>query len=61
MVNLSRKLHVDGETALAGSTRKFIARFREVEAAITARGGRIEDSSPEEMNALWDEAKRNGF
>ena len=31
-----------------------------VEAAITARGGRIEDSSPEEMNALWDEAKRNG-
>jgi MazG family protein len=60
MVNLARKLHIDSETSLAGSTRKFIVRFREVEAAITARGGRIEDSSPEEMNALWDEAKRNG-
>lgn len=60
VVNLSRKLQVDSETALVGSTRKFIARFREVEAAITARGGRIEDSSPEEMNAHWDEAKRNG-
>jgi MazG family protein len=59
MVNLARKLHIDGETALAGSTRKFIRRFREVESAITAGGGRIEDSTPEEMNLLWDEAKRN--
>lgn len=60
MVNLSRKLHVDSETALAGSTRKFINRFRQVESAITASGRKIEDSSAEEMNALWDEAKRNG-
>lgn len=61
MVNLARKLHVDGETAIAGSTRKFIRRFREVEAAITARGGKVEDSTPDEMNALWDEAKRKGL
>jgi MazG family protein len=61
MVNLARKLHVDGETALAGSTRKFIRRFREVEAAVTVAGGKIEDSTPEEMNRLWDEAKRNGL
>jgi MazG family protein len=60
MVNLARKLQVDGETALAGATRKFIARFREIEAAVTARGGRIEETSPDELNALWDEAKRNG-
>ncbi len=60
MFNLARKLHVDSETAIAGSTRKFIRRFREVEAAITARGGKVEDSTPAEMNALWDEAKRNG-
>ncbi len=60
MVNLARKLHIDSETAIAGSTRKFIRRFREVEAAITARGGKVEDSTPTEMNALWDEAKRNG-
>jgi uncharacterized protein YabN with tetrapyrrole methylase and pyrophosphatase domain len=57
MVNLARKLQVDGETALAGSTRKFVARFRHVEAAVSAQGRRIEDSSPAEMNALWDEAK----
>lgn len=61
LVNLARKLDVDGETALAGSTRKFIRRFREVEAAITAAGGKVEDSTPEEMNRLWDEAKRHGL
>jgi MazG family protein len=57
MVNLSRKLGVDSETALAAATRKFLTRFRQVESAITAQGRRIEDSSAAEMNALWDEAK----
>jgi MazG family protein len=58
LVNLSRKLHVDGETALAGSIRKFIRRFQAVEAELAAGGRRIEDASPEEMNASWERVKQ---
>ncbi len=57
VVNLARKLHVDSETSLVAATKKFVRRFQAVEAEITAQGRRIEDASPEEMNALWDEHK----
>lgn len=57
VVNLSRKLKVDSETALAAATRKFVSRFQAVEAALAAQGRRIEDASPDEMNALWDQHK----
>lgn len=59
MVNLSRKLHIDAETAVAAATRKFIARFRAVEETVTARGGRVEDTPPAELNALWETVKRS--
>jgi MazG family protein len=58
VVNLARKLGVDAETSLAGATRKFVRRFQAVEAEIAADGGRIERTSPGEMNALWDRHKR---
>ncbi len=57
MVNLSRKLKVDGETALVAATNKFVRRFQAVEAAITAQGRRIEEATPDEMNAIWEEIK----
>jgi len=60
VVNLARKLEVDSETALAGATRKFVGRFRAVEAEIAAGGGKIEQTSPQEMNALWDRHKAGG-
>ena len=56
-VNLARKLGVDAETALTGATRKFIGRFRAVEKEIVAGGGRIEQTLPIEMDALWDKHK----
>jgi uncharacterized protein YabN with tetrapyrrole methylase and pyrophosphatase domain len=58
LVNLARKLEVDSETALAGATRKFVGRFRAVEAEIAGSGGRIEQTLPREMNALWDRHKQ---
>ncbi len=58
LVNLARKLDVDSETALAGATRKFIERFRAVEAEIVADGRNVEQTSAQEMNALWDRHKR---
>jgi len=60
VVNLARKLEVDSETALAGATRKFVGRFQAVEAEIVAGGGKIEQTSPREMNALWDRHKAGG-
>ena len=56
-VNLARKLGVDAETSLVRATRKFVLRFRAVEAEIVAGGGRIEETSPAQMNALWDKNK----
>jgi len=57
VVNLARKLHVDGEMALTLATKKFTRRFRAVEVEVIAQGRKIEDASPEEMNALWDKHK----
>ena len=57
MVNLARKLGVDSETSLAGSSTKFINRFKAVEAEIEAGGRKIEEASPQEMNAIWDKNK----
>ncbi|HEY5742392.1 MAG TPA: nucleoside triphosphate pyrophosphohydrolase [Terrimicrobiaceae bacterium] len=58
LVNLARKLQVDSEAALAAATGKFVDRFRGVEAEITAKGGRVEQTSLEEMNVLWERQKR---
>ena len=60
MVNLARKLGVDAEASLAGATRKFVRRFRAVEAEIVASGRAIEQASAAEMNALWDRNKTSG-
>ena len=57
MVNLARKLGVDSETALAAATSKFIRRFQAVETEIASTGRKVEDASPEEMNAIWDRNK----
>ena len=57
VVNLARKLGVDAETSLVRATRKFVLRFRAVEAEILAGGGRIEQTSPVQINALWDKNK----
>jgi MazG family protein len=57
-VNLARLLGVDPESALKAGNRKFRRRFRHVEDSLRARGKKPADSSLEEMDALWDEAKR---
>src|SRR5262249_45969232 len=38
VVNLARKLELDAETAMAGATEKFVARFHAVENLAQARG-----------------------
>ncbi len=57
MVNLGRHLGVDAETALRRTNAKFTRRFNSVEDSLKDIGKRPEDSTLEEMDALWDRAK----
>ncbi|MGH9589206.1 MAG: MazG nucleotide pyrophosphohydrolase domain-containing protein, partial [Terracidiphilus sp.] len=54
-VNLGRHLGVDAEMALRGCNRRFRERFRRMEAAASKP---LEDLSPAELEALWENAKR---
>ena len=58
MANLARHLKIDPEEALRAANAKFTRRFAAIEAALAAQGRRPEDSDLEEMDALWDAAKR---
>lgn len=57
LVNLARFLRLDPEAALHRATGKFTRRFQQVEARLAERGRRPQDSTLEEMDALWNEAK----
>ncbi|MBX3529783.1 MAG: nucleoside triphosphate pyrophosphohydrolase [Rhizobiaceae bacterium] len=58
VVNLGRHLKADPEGALRGTNEKFRTRFHAVEAALKARGDTLEAATLEEMEALWQQAKR---
>jgi tetrapyrrole methylase family protein/MazG family protein/ATP diphosphatase len=55
--NLARKLDVEPEDALRATNAKFARRFAHIEKALAARGLTPDQSTLEEMDALWDEAK----
>ena len=57
MANVARHLKLDPEAALRGANQKFVARFGYVEEALAKQGRDPEQSSLEEMDRLWDEAK----
>jgi MazG family protein len=55
--NLARHLKVDPESALRAANDKFARRFRAIETALAADGRAPRDSTLDEMDRLWDEAK----
>ncbi|WP_193141699.1 nucleoside triphosphate pyrophosphohydrolase [Meridianimarinicoccus sp. MJW13] len=57
VINLGRHLGVDTETALRAANAKFTRRFEAIEAALAAQGRAPEDSSLEEMDAIWNATK----
>ncbi|MDB5196988.1 MAG: mazG [Flaviaesturariibacter sp.] len=59
MVNFARFLKVDAENALERTNKKFISRFTQMEALATQKGRSLADMNLEEMDALWNEIKRN--
>jgi len=58
VVNVARKLDVDAEQALIDATHRFQRRFEFVEDRLAERGTSPRASTLEEMDALWNEAKR---
>jgi tetrapyrrole methylase family protein / MazG family protein len=57
-VNLARFEGLQAEDLLNRTIRKFVARFQQVERAVHASGRRLEDCRLEELDALWESAKR---
>ncbi len=58
IVNLSRHLKVNSEEALRSTNRKFEERFLYIEERLREQGKDPASSTLNEMDALWEEAKR---
>jgi ATP diphosphatase len=58
VVNLARHVDADPESALRSTNAKFERRFGHIEQALVARGTTPAQSTLDEMDALWNEAKR---
>ncbi len=58
IVNLARFLKVDPEQALRSTNAKFRTRFAHVEAGLEAAGKSLKNATLEEMEELWQDAKR---
>lgn len=59
-VNLCRKVGVHASLALDRANKKFADRFTRVEKLAGERGLVLGEASLEELDALWDEVKREG-
>ena len=57
IVNAARLYHIEPETALEKTNRKFIKRFKYLESKALEAGRSLKEMSLEEMEALWQEAK----
>jgi len=58
LVNYARFLHLNPEHALRKANEKFARRFREIEKELRQRGQKMEESTLEEMDRLWNEQKQ---
>jgi len=55
--NIARHLKVEPEAALKLTNRKFRQRFGYIEKTLAKRGRTFESAEPEELDAIWREAK----
>lgn len=58
MANLCRHLGLDAETVLRKSARKFEHRFQFVENSVRATGKTLSETTLDELDHLWDQAKQ---
>jgi tetrapyrrole methylase family protein/MazG family protein len=57
-VNVSRFLDIDPENALNYTIEKFINRFEYIEKTASGKGLKLTDMTLEQMDVLWEEAKK---
>jgi MazG family protein len=57
LVNYARFLHIDAETALEKTNKKFIYRFRLMEEKAKEQGRNLHDMTLQEMDDIWNEIK----
>ena len=58
LINAARLYEIDPETALERTNRKFINRFNYLEQKTLAQGRSLHDMTLDEMNVIWEEAKK---
>ncbi|MGN6491964.1 MAG: nucleoside triphosphate pyrophosphohydrolase [Agriterribacter sp.] len=57
LINYARFLHIDAESALERTNRKFMKRFNQMEAEAAANGKKLQDMTLEEMDGIWNQVK----
>src|SRR5947207_11660437 len=58
ITNIARQLNVEPEAALKLSNRKFRRRFRYIETMLRERNRKFDETTLEELEELWQEAKK---
>lgn len=59
IINAARLYNIDPETALEKTNRKFIRRFNYLEENTLKKGKKLKDMSLDEMNKIWESAKKS--
>ena len=59
LINAARLYHINPDTALERTNRKFISRFNYLEQHTLKQGRNLKDMTLAEMDEIWEEAKRN--
>jgi MazG family protein len=59
VTNIARSLQVEPEAALKVTNRKFRRRFQHIERSLRQRASSLDAATLDEMETLWQEAKRN--
>ena len=60
-ITAARLYKINPDNALERTNQKFIRRFNYLEEQTIQKGVNLKDMSLEEMDAIWDEAKRKGL
>lgn len=59
VVNAARLYNIDPETALERTNRKFIKRFNYLETQTLHKGKLLKEMNLDEMNVIWEQAKKH--
>ncbi|KAA6350364.1 Nucleoside triphosphate pyrophosphohydrolase [termite gut metagenome] len=61
IINAARLYDVNPDNALERTNKKFIRRFNYLETYITQKGKNLKEITLQEMNVIWNEAKKQGL